>query len=102
MDKLKSEYDELKEMEQFYKVRTFDWATEDNVRKFLLHNKEMLLNGENEKSSCRELFVHKIVIYPGHIDLDFKVDVDRDKTGGGEPYQEKVTINIKHYRHISR
>ena len=95
MDKLKSEYDELKEIEQFYKVRTFDWATEDNIKNFLLHNKEMLLNVENEKKRAAvELFIHKIVIYHDRIDIDFKVDVDRDNTGGGEGSRTPVRNQI--------
>ena len=95
MDKLKSEHDELKEMEQFYKIRTFDWATEENIKSFLLHNKEMLLNGENEKKRLVvELFTHKIIIYPDHIDLDLKVDVDRDNVGGGEGSRTPVRNRI--------
>ena len=73
---------------------------EEKIGKYLKHLWSKMQKGkDDEKKAIVQEFVQKVVVYDDQIKVTFKVDLGLVPTGGGEPYHEKVTINIKHYRH---
>ena len=84
--------------------KNFDWIDEDKIKKFLLGSRDLLEQDDPVlKRKVIDLFVSKIVIYPNHVDVDYKIDpTDSDKVGGDKPLLT-ISLSITKddlYRHM--
>jgi site-specific DNA recombinase len=64
----------------------YSWVNRENIAAYIQKSKEILLTGEpQEKRKVIETYVDKVIIYPDRIDIEFKINMDSDIGGGGEP-----------------
>lgn len=71
--------------------------SEEMIRKYLQKDAVIRNKSPEEQKRIIQTYIKKIIVYDDKVDIDTIVTFD----GGGEPYQEKVTISIQSYRHKS-
>ncbi len=65
--------------------RNYDWVNKDLIKQFLINNKNNLLSEDCiKKRKAIELFIDSIILSQDNIEINFNINLDRDRAGGGE------------------
>jgi len=100
---MKEKMDTLEERKAALKIKLEEAKLQSNIyapneemiRRYLQKDSDIKNKSPEEQKRIIQTYVKKVIVYENTIDIDTIVTF----AGGGEPYHEKVTINIEKYRH---